>query len=275
LRLRALLIACLFIVGMSATLCSASLPPVELTYGGALGEAGMTGTGGWPSSGMTLSWNITNWVEQEPDHDYTWLYTYTFTVPRVASGNLKEVSHFIVETSANVEVPPDIWEFQVGAAADAGTDIAWVSSSDWAYGDWTNADGKSNPGLPSALHGVKFDGPSAPDEATTSYIAVYSFKANRMPVWGDFYAKDGRSGEPFAYLYNVGFLETDPDPSTPQGLPVSGNQDPPFGKGKILRPDGGGTSGEEITPELSPGVLLLLGALPLGIAWRRRKRGDG
>lgn len=267
-RLRALLIACLFIVGMSATLCSASLPPVELTYGGTLGEAGMTGTGGWPSSGMTLSWNITNWVEQEPDHDYTWLYTYTFTVPRVASGNLKEVSHFIVETSANVEVPPDIWDLHVGTAKDAGTETTWVSSSNWAYGDWTNADGKSNPGLPSALHGVKFDGPSAPDEATTSYIAVYSFKANRMPVWGDFYAKDGKNGE-FVATWNTGLTSQEQDPPA-QSQDPSAPYFSTYGA-HILVPDSAGGWTPPHAPELPPSLLAVM--LPAaGLLLRRARR---
>lgn len=222
---------------------------------------GLIGGGGW-ATGSTFGWTVT-----QETQGGIWQYDYSLTVP------YKDASHFIVELTS------DLGEDEI-----ALLNLKYWDGSEWE--SWTPkemdirtfySDEASNPGMPeyadgsiSKVYGIKLDLPDVP--ATD---LRWSFQSQRDPVWGDFYAKDGRSGEPFAYLYNVGFLETDPDPSTPQGLPVSGNQDPPFGKGKILRPDGGGTSGEEITPELSPGVLLLLGALPLGIAWRRRKRGDG
>lgn len=221
---------------------------------------GLVGGGAW-ASGSTFGWTVT-----QETQGGIWQYDYELSVQS------KDASHFIVELTSDLKED----------------EIALLNFQYWTGGAWASWTPKemeirtfySNepeaPGMPeypdgsiSEIYGIKLDLPDVP--ATN---LRWSFQSVRNPVWGDFYAKDGRSGAPFAYLYNVGFLDPDPDPSSPQGLADSGNQDPP-GKGKILRPDGGGNDGQEITPELSPGALLLLGALPVGIAWRRRKRGDG
>ncbi|NSW58350.1 MAG: PEP-CTERM sorting domain-containing protein [Armatimonadetes bacterium] len=242
-------------------LCAAPAMAYFAQYTGSLTSAGggLVGGGGW-ETGSSFGWTVT-----QENQGGIWQYDYSLTVPR------KDASHFIVELTSDLK--PD--------------EIALLNLKYWdgtVWKSWTPTEMEirtfysnesCNPGMPeypdgslSHIYGIKLDLPDVP--ATN---LQWSFQSRRNPVWGDFYAKDGRSGEPFAYLYNVGFLDPDPNPSSPDGLPVSGNQDPP-GKGKILRPDGGGNDGEEITPELSPGALLLLGAVPVGIAWRRRKRCD-
>jgi hypothetical protein len=75
---------------------------------------------------------------------------------------------------------------------------------EWIVGpQWFGPSG-SNPGLPTNIYGLKFNfGPAEDDEASS---LTYSFWSHRAPMWGDFYAKDGRAGteEAWNYAYNIG-----------------------------------------------------------------------
>ena len=55
--------------------------------------------------------------------------------------------------------------------------------------------------MPGPVHGIKFEAAGGADLTT----ATLSFDSDRVPVWGDFYAKGGQGT-----LWNTGFLTADP-----------------------------------------------------------------
>jgi hypothetical protein len=150
------------------------------------------------------------------NQDGSWHYDYTFTVPE------KDISHIIFETSPtftesdllNLTWPGDLTEVQTHTSANG------------------------NPDIPGSMYGVKFDSPA---QGTTSWNI--EFDSWRQPVWGDFYARDGRTDGNLNSAWNQGFLSADPtDP--PQNGSLNYH---------VLVPDTVATS----TPE--PGTLALVG----------------
>jgi len=149
-------------------------------------------------------------------------YKYTLTVPG------HEISHFIIEVSA-VFGENDFWN-------EAGP-FEVTEINDFNQGN-------GNPEIPGEIHGLKFD------EAWGT-AAVFEFDSSRVPVWGDFYAKDG--GNPTNQAWNEGFAR--PDPPNPPGNGSIDNH--------ILVPD-------SVMPEPSTLAFLTLGGLM--IARRRTRR---
>lgn len=179
----------------------------------------------WASTTTTLTWMV--------DYDTTselWYYEYVFTVP---SG---EPSHIIIETSLTFE-------------AD---DISGWSHA-WELGTWDDQ-GASNPSIPDAMYGLKFD-------TTGTLTPTVSFYSPRDPVWGDFYAKDGTG----TFAWNAGFASmNDQDPTTTVGVDSEPNH--------LAVPDTSeGAHGEDDSPE--PAVWLLLTATGVigGVIRRRRE----
>jgi hypothetical protein len=115
-----------------------------------------------------IAWNITPTVDG-------YLYEYTWNAAS------KDLSHLILGVSDNCGDSTCIWNFS-GASMDFG---------------WWGPQGESNPGLPSQLWGIKV----TPSSAATSL--TFSFESNRVPVWQNFYAKDGNDGP--VYAFNAGF----------------------------------------------------------------------
>jgi hypothetical protein len=106
----------------------------------------------------------------------------------------KDISHMIIEvsesfTAANL--------FNLNSTPD-----------DWAQLDKVglNLVGQGNEGLREAISGIKIN------SGSDSTSVTVSFDSNRVPVWGDFFAKDGQDkrSEQWTYLYNSGFLADDP-----------------------------------------------------------------
>lgn len=140
--------------------------------------SGLYSQGGWATSGFVLSWNIT--------FDGT-KYTYVYTVEGGTNETkFKDISHFVLETSPTF------------TASDllAGSSTPLEGPKSWP------ADDAGNPDMPADLYGVKFDfGGKAP--------VSYTLVTTRAPIWGDFYAKDGKTGGVDNVAYNIGF-GTDP-----------------------------------------------------------------
>lgn len=205
------------------TLCA--LAQAESTiYIGSLSTqgGGLTGQGGWASGQVTFGWTVTQ------NQDQSWHYEYVFDRGSV-SGNL---SHLIIETSTNL------------IEGDIMNAVPVIQDGD---PQWYKSQGKSNPGLPGAIFGIKFENP------VQSSIVTFEFDSPRAPTWGDFYAKDGSVG---GSLWNVGFLGQDPI-----AAPQNGSID-----GHVLVPD---TTTTATVP--APGAMIL-SSLGAGlISWLRRR----
>ncbi len=188
--------------------------------------SGLAGTGAWGTS-FSISWEITE------DTPGTLLYTYTFTWPPGAP------SHVIFELSegcASAEAMC-VWGFEYNQGAPG--QIEW--------GTWSQSG--SNPNMPGTIYGVKVN---LPDVSGGS--AVLQFYSNRAPVWGNFYAKNGRAGGDGDWnaVWNVGLANLDSTDITDF----------------IARPDTVLTPPPEIR---EPGTMALLGAglVALGLIRRR------
>lgn len=172
--------------------------------------------------GTGISWVISF-------NNVTNLYTYSYSFFVVSGEDEKtplEMSHFILELS-----PGCIIEGQSDC-------ISGFDGKTEFRPDWADDVGKSNPGLPGSIYGVKFD----------EGLSTYTFVSDRNPVWGNFYAKKANDG-----LWNLG-LETE----------FSGSSNTLY---FIPRPDTDSPAGQ--IPE--PGTLFLLGAglVALGLIRRR------
>lgn len=133
----------------------------------------------WASTSTSLYWQ----VDQVGS---VWHYLYTFTVPA------KNVSHLILETSDNVVLGVDIYNYILSGGATAP-----VGPQTWT----ATGQGSSNPDMPAGgVYGIKFDTGSP---GSTSW--TIEFTSTRRPVWGDFYAKCGAQDGEFNTVFNAGF----------------------------------------------------------------------
>jgi hypothetical protein len=221
LALTVLTLILLPMAAMADTISASFTGTRSTTVGGVYTNPGSNwdGTG---DNGFEISWNITY-------NSTTQLYTYTYNVSGVGSSNLaQKLSHLILE----VTNPSELTDFIANPAIDDGPKPF--------------SSGGSNPDmLASGIYGIKWN-------ATTATYTV-TFSTEKDPVWGDFYAKDGKVGgsQIWNIAYNTGF-GTDPTSSTTDFTPW------------IATPDGG-----VVAP--IPGSLVLLGSGLLGlVGWRKK-----
>ena len=122
----------------------------------------------WTNPATTLSWH----VFQRTDGHYE--YDYTFTLP----SNAKNISHVILQTSSNF----------------TNADMLSGTTANGQLGTW-DGQGNSNLGIPAPLYGIKWDTSATP---VTSFN--WTIITDRVPTFGNFYAKDGNSnGGTYAY----------------------------------------------------------------------------
>jgi hypothetical protein len=155
---------------------------------------GIVATGNWAAAGTSLSWDITD------NSDGTFTYEYTWVTAE------KDLSHIIIELTEDIITDDDI----VDLVGSVDIDEFEVK---------LNTENQGNPGLPLSFYGIKID----LDEDTTEF--VFSFTVEQAPVWGNFYAKDGKTGgrdgiDIVAYNTDAGFGESDYFIARPDGVPV-------------------------------------------------------
>ncbi|MBU4232791.1 MAG: hypothetical protein KKF43_09720 [Proteobacteria bacterium] len=153
----------------------------------------------------------------------------------------KTLSHWILEVS-NPALRSDFSGFN-------GIQVPYVGQ--YVPALWET--GSSNLGMPTNIYGIKFSSDTDFVKAGTQ-IYTFSFDTLRMPIWGDFYAKDGNN-DGGNYAFNKGF-GTDPGSDTEDFNPW------------IVVPD----SKTAVIP--IPGTVLLLGSglVGLGLLRFRRRR---
>ena len=213
---------------------------VQIYTGSLSSGAGLYGTGDW-ESGSLFEWTVTE--TEQVDAPSIWHYSYTLTVLG------KDLSHVTTEVSSNFTL-----DNLIGYIDDPGSILTGGSLD--LYGPGLN--GNSDPGIPANIYGIKVDTQGDTKEIT------WSLFSDRVPVWGDLYAKDGKSGGDEVYLYNDGFNADGPGGVDTDPLDPASNGSVEF---HILVPDS-----KDEGPGIPEPSTSMLGVIGLMLILRRRNR---
>lgn len=234
-------------------------------------EIQITGNGGWDQSrgGFQIAWEI-SFAPSDPNSNDNGVFTYRYDITSALGGDLaKALSHIILSLSQGSTV-----------TTDTTLSSNLLESQPKTYqADDGSKKGNSNPGLPADFYGVKYD---ATDTDSTQFTVV--FETESAPVWGSFYAKDGKDGRVDTWAYNQGldprhvhYLSDGYDESYDNFNGYLMEDNAALYQYFIATPDTktygpGETPMPNVVPEPSSLVLLTLGALGLvGYGYRRRK----
>jgi len=167
-------------VGASNFTGTRTTDSASANYG--LGYAAYSGTG----FSATISWSIT-------PISGGFHYEYTFDTPTGTGQNWNALSHFVLDLSDDCTSTSPC--FQNLMISYDGEDPVSASG---AFGTYDSSNG--NPQMPGSIIGVKF--------AQGDLPVMFEFDSNRIPVWGDFYAKQGNpaaTGNPNGFgVWNLG-----------------------------------------------------------------------
>jgi len=193
-----------------------------------------------------MAWTVT-------DLGGTWQYEYDLTTSVLPGGHGGGLSHVIIEITP--DSPAADFTYQ---KYDGTNWVNWTLGSGSTIGNQLITSG--NPGMPADMWGIRFANDAPPGPSDTHWL--WRILTDHQPVWGDFFAKDGLAGT----FYNADAFDDGPGndwADDPADAAANGSI-----HRNILVPDGR----PPVTPELSSGMLLLLGMLPVGLAWRRRRK---
>ncbi len=210
----------------------------SLSSDGAGTDGTLFGTEQW-ASGALFSWSASDEEANCP----SWYYSYTLTVLG------KDISHVTTEVSDEFTLAN-----LLNGINDPGSILTGGSLD--VYGPGLH--GSSDPDIPDRLYGIKVD--TTGDTKSISW----SFCSNRVPVWGDMYAKDGKTGGNDVYLYNTGFTAGDTDPDILINPAANGSVD-----NHILVPD---SIDDPEGPPIPEPSTSLLGIIGLIMILRRRMK---
>ncbi len=178
---------------------------------------------GWKNTGTSISWSLS------PNADGSIRYSYTFTALN------KDLSHLDIGVSP---VSADLPAFSSTEPRDYfnGPDLK-VSTGWFTEGEIS-------------IYALKFESYDGTDAFGGFDSWTVTFDSYRLPMWGDFYAKDGydHASSEWAFAYNTGFGE---------------EYDPETNPWKIVVPD---------TAYVPVPGAVLLGMLGLGAAGLRLRR---